>query len=101
MTMMRSAAAERERNARGSAADRRARRAWILRTFGNGIVAPCVHCGDLVSDASLEVDRIVPGGSYRRGNVQPACKPCNLSRSNKTDWNGIVTTAAAALAVAI
>lgn len=101
MTMMRSAAAERERNVRGSAADRRARRAWILRTFGNGVVAPCVHCAGLVDDSTLEVDRIVPGGSYRRENIQPSCKPCNLSRSNRADWNGVITTAAAALAVAI
>jgi hypothetical protein len=86
---------------RGSAADRRARKAWMLRTWGNGETCPCVFCGRAVNFETVEADRIIPGGSYRRDNVQPACKPCNLSKSDQPNWNGIVTTAAAALAVAI
>ena len=99
--MIRSESSARERNQRGNAADRRARKAWMLRTWGNGVICPCVHCGVVVSAETMEADRIVPGGSYRRDNVQPSCRPCNISRSNRTDWDGAVSFAAAALAVAV
>jgi hypothetical protein len=39
---------------------------------------------------------IVPGGSYRRDNVQPACRGCNASRSNRLDWTSPLAMAAAA-----
>jgi dTDP-4-amino-4,6-dideoxygalactose transaminase len=61
---------------RGNCRDRAARRAWMLRTWGDGVKCPCV-----------EADRIVPGGSYRRENVQPACRSCNLARSNDIEWS--------------
>jgi 5-methylcytosine-specific restriction endonuclease McrA len=78
---------------RGSAASRRARKLWLLgaledRTLGwapfdgNGTEVPCVFCRELLTFATVEADRIVPGGSYRRENVQPACRPCNLARSD-------------------
>jgi hypothetical protein len=71
-------------NAAGNAADRRRRRQWLLDTFGNGVVAPCLlGCGELVDAITLTVDRIVPGcrgGTYRRGNIRPACGPCNSRR---------------------
>lgn len=86
---------------RGNAADRRARKCWMLLTWGDGEKCPCVHCGAMVDFSTVEADRIAPGGSYRRDNVQPACRPCNISRSNKVDWNGIVSVAAAALAVSV
>lgn len=69
---------------RGNAADRARRRAWILETFdpdlGPGrarcamrLAADCLGEVDAVT---LSVDRIEAGGSYRRGNIQPGCKPC-------------------------
>lgn len=79
---------------RGNAATRRARKNWLLgaledRTLGfapfggNGTEVECaLGCGTMLTYATLEADRIVPGGSYRRENVQPACRPCNLARSD-------------------
>lgn len=71
---------------RGSAASRRARKTWMLVTWGDGARCPCVHCGAALTFATVEADRIVPGGPYRRANVQPACRACNLSRSNNVTW---------------
>jgi hypothetical protein len=34
----------------------------------------------VLDDATITVDRIVPGrdgGTYRRNNIRPACGPCN------------------------
>lgn len=71
---------------RGSAKDRRARKFWMLRTFGNGHSVGCVHCGTSLTFDTVQADRIQPGGSYRRENVQPACGPCNRDRSDKNAW---------------
>lgn len=71
---------------RGNSTDRRARKYWMLGTFGDGKSAPCVWCAMALTYETIEADRIIPGGSYRRDNVQPACRTCNLSRSNKVDW---------------
>lgn len=71
---------------RGNNKDRRARKIWMLSTWGDGSRCPCVHCGISLDYATVEADRIVPGGSYRRENVQPACRDCNASRSNDTEW---------------
>jgi len=71
---------------RGNAESRRRRKHWMLATWGDGTSCPCVHCGDTVTFETVEADRIIPGESYRRSNVQPSCKPCNQSRSNKLDW---------------
>ena len=69
---------------RGSAKARARRRVWLLATFdpelGNEL-ARCrlrlaAECHDVVNAQTLSVDRIEQGGSYRRGNIQPACKPC-------------------------
>lgn len=68
------------RNARGSSKDRARRRAWLLRTFGNGRSCPCYRCGRKLTNKTITVDRIVPGiegGTYRRDNIRPACGPCN------------------------
>jgi 5-methylcytosine-specific restriction endonuclease McrA len=71
---------------RGSAGDRAKRKLWMLKTWGDGFKCPCVHCKAELDYDTVEADRIVPGGSYRRENVQPACRSCNLDRSNKTEW---------------
>lgn len=71
------------RNARGSSYDRRSRRAFLLAEFGDGERARCYRfekCGTVVDDTTITVDRIMPGclgGTYRRGNIRPACAPCN------------------------
>lgn len=71
---------------RGNNKDRKRRKEWMLSHFGDGSTAPCAHCGTELDFSSIEADRIIPGGSYRRDNVQPACRFCNASRSNNTAW---------------
>jgi hypothetical protein len=84
---------------RGNSKDRRARKLWMLSPEagtlrsgvwvlfgGDGEKVPCTHCGCMLDYAAVEADRIVPGGSYRRDNVQPGCRSCNASRSNNTEW---------------
>lgn len=79
---------------RGNSSDRRRRKHWMLARWGDGHTAPCTHCGcDLVYE-TIEADRIVPGGSYRRENIQPACRQCNAARSDNADWVGPVAIAA-------
>lgn len=90
------------RNARGSAATRRARKIWLLDTFGNGTVASCVECLNLVDFNSVTADRYpVPGclgGTYARGNIRPMCGRCNsitggqLGNSRKGAQPEIVST---------
>ena len=67
-------------NVRGSAADRRKRKCWLLAWHGDGISCPCYSCGDALTYSTMEVDKITPqalGGTYARGNIRPACGPCN------------------------
>lgn len=71
---------------RGNAATRRARKYWMLFQFGNGVTCPCSHCGTELGYATVEADRIVAGGSYCRKNVIPACRCCNVKRSDKSLW---------------
>lgn len=69
---------------RGSSKSRAVRRAWLLATFDVDLGperARChlkisAYCEREVDSTTLSVDRIERGGSYRRGNIQPACKPC-------------------------
>jgi hypothetical protein len=84
---------------RGSSADRRARRRWLVSPAagiakdgefiafgGNGHEVPCYWgCGRIVDETTVEADRLVPGSSYRRGMIVPACRPCNLARSDDGD----------------
>lgn len=83
-------------NSTGSSYARAARRAWLVAEFGwpaAGIVL-CWACGvPLLQDEdpeapgqSVTVDRIVPGcegGRYVRGNIRPACGPCNMSHGGR------------------
>src|SRR4051812_47346073 len=73
---------------RGNSYARRMRKAWMLAHFGNGKACDCTHCGSMLDFDTVEADRIVPGGSYRRDNIQPSCRDCNVSRSNNPDWKG-------------
>lgn len=74
------------RNSRGSTENRRVRKQWLLTEFGNGTTADCQlgvspNCQGVVTLTTISVDRFpVPGcegGTYRRGNIRPACAPCN------------------------
>lgn len=69
------------RNDRGSTRDRTARKRWLLTEFGDGQTAPCSFCQVGLDFESITVDRYpVPGaegGRYVRGNIRPACGPCN------------------------
>ena len=68
-------------NDRGSSYDRRARKTWVLVTFGNGVTAPCFLCKWPLGREELQIDRIIPdflGGTYRRDNIRPACGTCNI-----------------------
>jgi hypothetical protein len=67
---------------RGSSQDRRRRKTWLLAMFGDGTTCECVHCDKELNFQSIEVDRIIPGGSYKRGNIQPSCGPCNRLRGD-------------------
>jgi hypothetical protein len=77
---------------RGSNGDRRKRRWWLVSPEsgfnGDGESVPCFwDCGRRVYAETwlgpvVEADRVIAGGSYRRGNIVPACRPCNLARSD-------------------
>jgi hypothetical protein len=65
---------------RGSAAERRARKQWLLNKFGDGTQAPCWECDRLVNSHTMIVDRITPGeqgGRYTRNNIRAHCVGCS------------------------
>lgn len=71
---------------RGNSADRRARKLWLLTTYGDGELTTCYLCAVPLLFDDLTVDRIKPGvrgGSYARVNIRPACGFCNSSTGSK------------------
>lgn len=76
-------------NSRGSSKDRKARKLWLLREFGDGTTAQCsfAGCTQTVTFDTLTVDRYPiagrDGGSYKRGNIRPACAHCNYADGGK------------------
>lgn len=51
----------------------------ICRAYGN----LCAYCGQKLP---LEQDHVIPltrGGAHSKGNVVPACKPCNARKGNR------------------
>lgn len=67
-------------NQRGNTRQRKARKLWLLTTFGDGTKAPCWECGFLVTTDTIVVDRIIPyieGGTYRRNNIRVHCETCS------------------------
>lgn len=73
-------------NERGNTRTRRQRRQWLLDTFGDGETAPCYRCGEELDDSTVQADRIkagMDGGTYERGNIRPACGPCNIATGNQ------------------
>lgn len=79
---------------KGNTADRAARRANLLRHWGNGTECACVWCGRTLVDMGAEAsgaghddhvtaDHILchsEGGRYIMTNLVPACSTCNKSR---------------------
>lgn len=98
------------RNDRGSAEDRRRRRAFLMLAWACDVwgFVRCYRCGCLLfnPDATpaddlphtyteavqpLTVDRIVPGckgGTYRRNNIRPACGGCNSETGGALSGSG-------------
>lgn len=66
----------------------------MLSTWGDGKTAPCVHCYVVLDYKTVEADRIKPGGSYSRDNIQPSCRRCNSCRSNNINWRPPTAVAA-------
>lgn len=80
------------RNSRGSTENRRVRKQWLLTEFGDGTTADCrlrvsPDCQGSVTLTTISVDRFpVPGcegGTYRRGNIRPACAPCQCRQGGQ------------------
>jgi len=72
---------------RGNSHDRKARKLKLLRVYGNGQTAPCIHCTIPVDYSTMEVDKIIPGsqgGRYVWANIHISCLPCNRTRSDNT-----------------
>lgn len=82
---------------------------WLLRTFDADLgddVARCHlkisdRCHELVDEHTLTVDRIEPGGTYARDNIQPACIPCQtkqgalITREARQQWKAYMDEALA------
>jgi hypothetical protein len=68
---------------RGNNRQRKARKLWLLATFGDGETCACWECGATVRYETLCVDRITPacdGGTYRRNNIRPHCLTCSCKQ---------------------
>lgn len=74
---------------RGNSKDRARRRQFLLSSAagfgGNGQTVKCVWCPEMLTEFTVEADRIIPGskgGRYTRDNIQPSCRHCNASRQD-------------------
>ncbi len=76
------------RNLVGNTKDRAKRRAALLQEFGDGKTCPCIYCGLVIGEGTLEQDKILTtgqGGRYRLPNLVPSCSSCNKQRGD-TPW---------------
>jgi 5-methylcytosine-specific restriction enzyme A len=56
---------------------------WWKRRRAKGI---CHYCGNRFAPNELTMDHLVPlirGGRSTKGNLVPACKPCNTKKKNQ------------------
>ncbi len=56
---------------------------WWKRKLAEGL---CHYCGEKFAPADLTMDHIVPiirGGQSTKGNLAPACKPCNNKKKHQ------------------
>lgn len=87
---------------RGSARDRRRRRAWLVETFGiprkrdgEKTMVKCHHCPRVMRAAygAWEIDRYPicghDGGRYVQGNIVVACPDCNRDRCARVCRRGL------------
>lgn len=79
-------------DSRGSSYDRKIRKIWVLKTFGDGETADCSFgCGTRVNYDTITIDRYplagMDGGRYVRGNIRPSCAPCNSSEGSLLMWS--------------
>lgn len=61
---------------------------WWKNQLAKGL---CHHCGQRFHPSELTMDHVIPvarGGFSRKGNVVPACKPCNSEKGYKTALDG-------------
>lgn len=73
------------KNLVGNTKDRAKRRKALYAEFGDGKKCPCIYCGIVVSEGTLEQDKILTtaqGGRYRMANLIPSCSGCNKARSD-------------------
>lgn len=76
-------------NVRGSSYDRRVRKRWILKEFGDGETVTCSFdgCVRVLTYETMTIDRYptpgFEGGRYVRGNIRPACSTCNSQDGSK------------------
>lgn len=59
---------------------------WWKRRIAEG---RCHYCGQIVGAAALTMDHLVPlirGGRSTKGNLVPACKPCNDRKKHGLAW---------------
>ena len=50
----------------------------------------CHHCGGKFLPEQLTMEHLLPlalGGRSHKGNVVPACKPCNNQKKNQLPWH--------------
>lgn len=47
------------------------------------VALPCHYCGDKLTTFGVGLDRIDNAKGYEPGNVLPACRDCNHTRSNR------------------
>ena len=64
------------------------RSAWWKNKRSSGI---CAYCGTRVGAHALTMDHRIPiirGGRTTKGNVVPACKPCNDAKKHRlpSEW---------------
>lgn len=89
------------RNQRGGSRERRIRRAWLVNTYGDGLLVLCFFCRTALTVNTVSADRIRPGvlgGGYARPNIRPACVGCNSRTGgvlgNARRWGTIPVPAA-------
>lgn len=79
-------------NVRGNWLQRRARRRWLVRTYGDGEFVDChlravPDCWVAMTEWTVSADRYpIPGaagGTYARDNIRPACPPCQSHTGGK------------------
>jgi 5-methylcytosine-specific restriction endonuclease McrA len=79
---------------RGNSKDRRRRKLWVLREFGDGELTTCTFCAVPLLYEDLSLDRIIPGclgGTYAYDNVRPSCIPCACAQG--ADYRDLVSDA--------